>query len=57
MKYQTCPKCGITYNVSRERDDSKVFVCQDCEIRERAKMQHKKPSTIYDRIGLAKYLY
>lgn len=57
MNYKTCPKCGKNYNVSCLRDESKVFVCQDCEIRERAKMRGKKARTIYDRLGLAKFLY
>ncbi len=57
MKYKTCPVCGIKYSVSRLRDDSKVFICQDCEIRDKAKMRGKKARTIYNKLGLAKYVY
>lgn len=57
MNYEKCAKCGHKYSVSTLCDESKVFVCQDCEIRERAKMNHKKARTIYDRLGFAKFLY
>ncbi len=54
MKFETCPKCGVRYNVSAFRDSNKVFICQDCEIRERAKMNGKKARTIYDKLGYAR---
>ena len=57
MKYETCPKCGVIYNVSRLRDTSKVFVCQDCESRERAKIRGNKPRLIYDKLGYASVVY
>lgn len=57
MKYKTCPVCNIPYNVSRLRDESKVFICQDCEIRDKAKIRGKKARTIYNKLGLAKYVY
>ena len=57
MMYETCPKCGVRYNVSALRDRSKVFICQDCENRERAKMNGKKARTIYDKLGVAKFIY
>lgn len=54
MKFETCPKCARTYCVSKQRDTSKVFVCQDCEIRDRAKMNGKKAKPIYDKLGYAR---
>lgn len=54
MKYERCHKCGVRYNVSALRDNNKVFICQDCENRERAKMNGKKARAIYDKLGYAR---
>ena len=57
MEYTICPICARKYSVSAMRDKTKVFICEDCVRRDRAKMTHKKSKTIYDRRGYATVIY
>lgn len=56
MEYATCISCDMSYNVSSKRDKSKVFVCQDCEEKAKARMKGRRPRLVY-RNGMAHVIY
>lgn len=51
--YRTCASCGFVYNVSRFKDNTKVYVCADCTNRDKAKMMGWKYYPIYNAGGFA----
>lgn len=55
-QYEFCIRCSRRYSVSRFRDKSKAFVCQDCE---RSSMRFTKGvvlAPIYGRSGFARVI-
>lgn len=44
--YLRCASCGRTWNVSRLRSASLVFICPDCEARQHARLvTDRRPQT------------